>query len=357
MAKHRKNRSVKAYWLFDLSALLTLNNQERKQVDLKKNILYPAILLIENAQHGLDRRKAILDLENTYNTLHWTERAKWDLLVGPGSDNARFVARSPIKSIFEESAADREVMESTSAKIVKMMDKSAYDFKHCPSTLRPRDDELLELCENLENLSDNEVLRRYNQVQRKFSQIYGRPHTPILPGVRGEKMLEIKAFLERYKDECTVDTLEKADMWAERLLCQIQDPLEFIFELIDYKPILSITNEEWTIVRNRYRDEGHPDINVFAPYAAASIRLYLTMSMFLIENAENSVSHEVFRDLDYLYYALDDNVTFVSADKGHKQFIEEIPLLSGVRERFIFINKESEVEINKGLSQLGLKSR
>lgn len=357
MAKNRKKRRVKVYWLFDNSALFTLNDEERKQIDLKKKILYPPILLIENARHGLDRRRAFLNLKNTYNTLHWSERAKWDLLVGPGSDNTRFVTRAPIKSIFEESATDRQVMESKSADIVRLMDKSAYDFKSCPSTFRPRDDELLKLCESLEDISDKEVLRRYNQAQRKFSQIYGRLHNPILPGVPDKKILEIKAFLKRYKDECAVDTLEKADMWAERLLCQIGDPLEFIYELIGYKPILSLTTEEWTTVRSRYIAEGQPDINIFSPYAAAAIRLHLTMSLFLTENAENSISREVFRDLDYLYYALDDNVIFVSADDGHKRLIEEIPLLSGIRERFIFINKKNEVEINKGLSQLGLKSR
>lgn len=354
---HKRRRKTKVYWLFDTSVLLTLNAEERKQVDSQKKILYPPILLIEIVRYGVERRKAFFDFKNTFNTLHWTERAKLDLLVGPGSVSNRVIMRSPIRCIFEESAADRKVMESKSGDIVEMMDQAADDFKNCPSTFSPREDEFFELCANLDSIQDNELLRVYNQVRRKFSQMSGRPHTPILPGVGVKHISELKTYLRRYKEDCTVDTLEKADMWAERLLCQIGDPLDFIFELIGYKPILTLTVEEWTTVRNRYMVEGQPDINVFAPYAAAAIRLYLTMSIFLIENTENSISHEVFRDLDYLYYALDDNVTFVSADKGHKRLIEEIPLLRGVRERFIFLGKASKVEFNKGLNNLGLKSR
>ena len=98
-----------------------------------------------------------------------------------------------------------------------------------------------------------------------------------------------------------------------------------------------------------------PNLDVFAPYAAKAIRLYLTLDIFLMANSQNTLSKEVLRDYDYLYYVLCGNVTFVSADKAHKKFIEEIPVLNSVRQRFVYFDERSEETMKEVLKKLGIK--
>ena len=86
-------------------------------------------------------------------------------------------------------------------------------------------------------------------------------------------------------------------------------------------------------------------------------QLRLTIFLYLVENRENSSPRGALRDFEYLFYALDDNVTFVSSDAWHKKCIEEIPILGNIRKRFKFIvhKNKSEEEFKKGLRALGIK--
>ena len=57
-----------------------------------------------------------------------------------------------------------------------------------------------------------------------------------------------------------------------------------------------------------------------------------------------------------LYYVIDANVTFVSADHWHKKCIEEIPLLKDVRKKFVYLihKNQNEEEWKKGLRSIGI---
>lgn len=350
----RKRKKVKRYWLFDNSILLTLNPEQRAELDSKRNILYPPILLIENAHHGLDRRRALFNFQNTINVLHWSERAKMDLLAKTSSYRYGIGVKLSTKSIYEESEAERQKMERQASEVVRMMDKEVYDLKNCPSILK-RDGGLFKLCENFEKIPDKELLRKFNQANRKSSKFDGRPYYPIPRGIGNEKIPQIRKFLKEYREACKIDTLTKADEWVGRLFFCTGDPFQFVIDFLDNGRIISVTGDERTQIIDRYISEGKPHMNIFAPYAVSIIRLYLTIFLYLVENLQNSYSQEVSRDFDYLYYALDANVTFVSADKKHKEFLEEIPLLKNVRKRFIFIDKKNKEKIKKGLKLIGIK--
>ena len=96
----------------------------------------------------------------------------------------------------------------------------------------------------------------------------------------------------------------------------------------------------------------------FAPYTRAATQLYLTIFLYLVENRENSSPQGALRDCEYLYYAIDTNVIFISSDMWHKKCIEEIPLLEGVRERFMFLppKNKNEEERKKVLNSIGIKT-
>ena len=68
--RQRKRKSERKFLLSDKSFLRLLSSEQRKELDVKYKIIYPPILLVENAQHGLDKPSALLNLENTVNVPH-----------------------------------------------------------------------------------------------------------------------------------------------------------------------------------------------------------------------------------------------------------------------------------------------
>ena len=130
--RKRKKRRQKQFLLLDKSILYLLTSDERMELDSKNTIIYPPILLVETARHGLEKPNALLNLENTVNVLHWAHRAKQDLLVGSQSRDYKIGARVPIKSIYTEPDDGREEMVRQAIHIVEGMDASAKKLKsHC----------------------------------------------------------------------------------------------------------------------------------------------------------------------------------------------------------------------------------
>ena len=349
MKRKRKPRNKREFILYENSFLCTLNREQRCQINRKKPIIYPPIQVIENVRHGVYRRKAFFEFTNTVNIPHWSDILKMDLLEKPHARGYSVLTKVPINSIFDEPEAERIKMEAQALAVAERMDAEAYHLKICKPTFHQDRDPILELCEKLDEIEDNELLRYYNQAVRKASKINQFPYVPIVAGIP-----EIRKHLREYEAANKIDTLTKAAELVEDEFFQRLHLLELISKISDIK-IISITENERQQIIDRYRNENPPNLDVFAPYAAKAIRLYLTLDIFLMANSQNTLSKEVLRDYDYLYYVLCGNVTFVSADKAHKKFIEEIPVLNSVRQRFVYFDERSEETMKEVLKKLGIK--
>ena len=340
--RQRKRKSERKYLLSDKSFLRLLGPEQRKELDSKYKSIYPPILLVENAQHGLDKPSALLNLENTVNVPHWAERARMDLLMEFPSNRYRIGSKIPINSIYEESDKEREKMERLAISIVQGMEANAKKLKNMLPVLRGEDRKFMELAINHKDIPDNELLREFNQSLREFNKNHPyNSRDPIPKGIGNKKIAEIREFLDGYKRTFTVNSLGEAYEWTSHTFNN--DP-ESVLNFLCNGYIIPGTANDRIEIFNRFRSEGGPPISRFAPYALTTALLYLTMFVFLLENRENSSPREVLRDFEYLYYALDDNITFVSAEGWHKKCIEEIPLLKNVRKNFKYINHKNKSE-------------
>ena len=350
--RKRKRKIGKEFYLCDKSFLRLLTSEQRKDFASKHLVLYPPILLIENAQHGLDKPNALLNLENTVNVPHWSLRAKMDLLTKARSNRYKIGAKIPIRSIYNESGDERQKMTKQAVDIVRMMEKNENKLKNELSVIHGKDTKLIELAKNHKDVPDEKIIQEFNQACREFTQNHPQIRFPLLlihpRRIDDKKIPEIRKYLDNYKENSTVDSLGKAYEWTTRLFGSERP--EFVLDSL-YK-VIPVTNDERANILERFKNENQPPIGRFAPYALTTTQLYLTIFLYLIENRENSSPQGVLRDFEYLYYALDDNVTFVSADKWHKKFVEEIPLLESARERFIFINNENKDERESRLQKL-----
>lgn len=356
--KRKKKRKIgKEFYLCDKSFLRLLTPEQRQDFASKHLMLYPPILLVENAQHGLNKPSALLDLENTINVPHWALRAKMDLLTKAPVNRYKIGAKIPIKSIYNESSNERQKMAEQAVDIVRMMGENEKKLKNELSVIHGQDTKLIELAKNHRNIPDEKIAREFNQAYRQVTQNHPQisfPDGPILPRIVDQKISAgIRKYLDDYKENSTVNSLEKAYEWTRNVLSGFDssDLLDFLCKVI------RVNDDERTKIFSRFISENQPPINRFAPFALTTTQLYLTMFLYLTENRENSSPQGVLRDFEYLYYALDDNVTFVSTDRWHEKFIEEVPLLENVRKRFRFIThkNKSKDEFKKGLRAIGIK--
>ena len=361
----KRRRKKKELLLLDKSVLCLLTPEQRKRLDSKHTILYPPILAIENAQHGLDsdRPNALFDFRNTVSALHWGQRAKLDLLEGVPSGHYRVGSKIPTTSIYEESEADRQEMERQALRVVEGMEAAEERLKKQMSVLRGidiGDAKLIELAKNHRDIPDENIVREFNQATRKFSQnISLSARVPLI--ARGRRNVsDIREALDNYRDNYKeffiVDTLEKAYRWVYRsIYSDTESILKFLCNDVS---IIPLSIDEQTEIFKRFNKAGKPPIDKFAPYARAATQLYSTVFLYLSENRENSSPRGALRDFEYLYYAIDANVTFISSDMWHKKCIEEIPLLKGVRGRFMFLphKNKNEEEYKKVLNSIGIKA-
>jgi len=358
--KKRKRKRERKYLLLDKSSLRKLNPEQRKELDSKHTILYPPILLVENAQHGLGQLSALFDFQNTVSVLHWAQRAKLDLLRGAPSRRYKIGAKIPTTSIYDEPKPEREEMEKQAIDIVSKMEASEEDLKNHVSLLsgdhtKPIDS----LVMNHEEIPDEKLLREINRAIRQLGLIRPPSSMAALIGQGRKSIPEVRKILDnlrdRYEAYFKVDTLEKACKWVSQ---SVYSDTEAILGFLRRVPIIPLTSEERTAIFNRYRSDGEPHIDDFAPYARAATQLYFTIFLYLSENRDNSSPRGALRDFEYIYYALDANVTFISSDKWHKRCIDEIPILEPIRSNFKFlphINK-SEEEHRKVLNSIGLRA-
>ena len=103
--------NTRKFLLWDKSALMYLNEEERKQLDAKHTMLYPPILLAEIAKQGLDKPKALFNFKNTVNVYHWVQRAKIDLIKGVPSGHYNVGTKIPTTVISEYPKEERKDLE------------------------------------------------------------------------------------------------------------------------------------------------------------------------------------------------------------------------------------------------------
>ena len=359
--KKRKRKEEKKLLLLDKSALRLLNPERRKKLDSKHTILYPPILFVENAQHGLDRPSTLFDFKNTISVPYWVQRAKIDLLDGVPSGRYRIGARIPTKLIYEESDADRKEMEKQATRIVAEMEAEEEKLKKHISLLGMgiRNSKLIELTMNHRDIPDENFLREINRGIKQSGQNHPLSSIASLIARGNRSVSDIREVLDKNRDSCEalciVDTLEDAYRWVSQVIYR---DTESILHFLCKAPIIPFSADERAEIVNRFSSEGEPYIDIFAPYARVATQLYLTILLYLVENRENSSPRGALRDFEYLYYAIDTNVIFISSDMWHKKCIEEIPLLEGVRERFMFLphKNKDEKEFKNVLSSIGIKA-
>ena len=372
--KKRKRRRERKFLLLDKSSLLRLNAEQRKKLDSKHTILYPPILFAESAQHGLDQPSALFDFKNTVNVLHWAQRAKLDLLEGVPSRHYKIGAKISTMSVFEEPKEKREEIEKKASDFVNKMDASEKELKKYASVLFGGEHTKLmdSLVMNHDEIPDENLLRELAGVMRELrgaSKQFGlnplseflnlRPDFMATLIGQGRKSIpELRQYLNNQRDgyeaRFKVDTLEKAYRFSQSCYDDTEAMLSFLRRVF----IIPLTSEEHAEIYDRFKREGEPHINDFAPYARAVTQLYFTIFLYLSENKENSSPRGALRDFEYLYYAIDANVTFISSDKWHKRCIEEIPILEPLRRNFKFlphINKD-EKEHRKVLNSIDLRA-
>ena len=354
--KQRKKKKQQEYLLLDKSVLRLLSPKQRKTLDSpKRPLICPLIQIEETARHGLDSPNALLTLKNTVIMFHWAVRAKDELLMGHSSLDYKIGAKFPLQSIYEESEEERGKMKKRSIETVEAMEADADALKKHVPILGKKDDPLFALAKTHRCVLDADLVREFNQANRKSRQNKGQSNLPPIPkGIGNKKIPIIRKYLDDYKQLCTVDSLEKS---YNRVIHMFSRETKFgVLQLICNGHSIPMMDDEKETIFQRYKNEEEPPLNRFAPYALMATTLYFTIFLYLLENSETSSPREILRDYDYLFYAMDDNITFVSSDKWHKKCIDEIPLLNNVRKKFKYIphKNQSELELKKALRSIGI---
>ena len=116
-------------------------------------------------------------------------------------------------------------------------------------------------------------------------------------------------------------------------------------------PIL--TQEERTQIFNRFLNENIPSLSQFAPYTLGAMAWCLTIHLFIRENPKDAAPKGgALRDAEYMLYTCYANIYFVSSDKCHKKFMNEIPLFKGGLQNFTFVDNTATKTRQEGVSKL-----
>lgn len=352
--------NTRKYLLLDKSALMYLNHDLRIQLDSKHTMLYPPILFAEIAKQGLDKPKALFNFNNTVNVRHWIHRAKEDLLEGVSSRHYNIGAKIPTTLISVYPGAERKRLEEQARELVRDIEVEEEKLKKRFSLLRKNTSKLSELALNHENIPDNKLLRVVNQTMRQCGQNPSPSEAAALLAGGRKSIAKVRKMFnadrKHFKMLLNVNTLEDACRWVKNV---IYTDTESILDFICKCGIIPLSSNEQKEIFNRFESQGKPHIDNFAPYAKVAMQLHLTIFLFLVENNDTSSPKGALRDFEYLYYATDANVRFISGDKWHKKCIEEIPLLKNIQKNFMFFphREKDEEGFYKVLKSIGLKTR
>ena len=347
------------FLLPDKSIWKALDREQREAINSKYTILCPIILFTEFARHGLSPCDPYLDLENMIVVHHWSERTKMDLLTEASARPISLGSATPIKSILESTEQELLEFTKTASENIEMLIESEAFYRNLDSIISPLKEELLSLVNNTDNLSQEEWINRLKEVVRanqvyypEIERILKKIETEGFP-VEGKELLQtsIETFFDRYK----ADSLEKANQVATSLFNHDPSDCRAAHEILQrlcglFASIL--TQEERIHIFDRFLKEGMPSINRFAPYALGAAIWNYTIQLLLRENSENAAPRYVLRDAEYLLYTYHNGITFVSGDKWHKKFVNEVPLFVRLRENFLFVDLTTKETIQAGFSKL-----
>lgn len=347
------------FLLPDKSFLMALDSEQREVLSSKCTIFCPFILFAEVARHGLTARDTLLNLENVVFLLHWSERAKMDLLMAESSKPLPFGSSNAMKSIRESSEHELLAFKEVSGENIEMLKESEEFYRNLDSIVHPLKEESLGLFENTDDLSEEEWIDRLKEVMRTHQTYYPEIEHTLkrveTEGFSQEGKERLRSSIQTLYDTYNADSLENANQLAARLLnhdpsdwSAACDKLHRLCTVFD--PML--TQEERTQIFNRFLKENMPPIKRFAPYALGAMIWIITIQLFLRENPENAAPKNVLRDAEYLLYTFYKDITFVSGDKWHRKFINEVPLFERVRENFIFVDLTTKGTIQEGFSKL-----
>ena len=283
----------------DKSFWITLNHEQREALVSKYTILCPPILFTEIARHGLSPCNAYFNLKNIIVVPHWSEEAKMDLLTEESAKPVFFGRASTMESILE--SPEQELLE----------------FKEASDEYIEMQIEIEEFYRNLSSIIDSDE--------------------------------------EWVNEAYNADSLESANQLAARLFDHDPSDHYAAHEILQrlcglFDSIL--TENERTQIFNRFLEEGMPPVRRFAPYTLGAVVWNYTIQLLLRENSENAAPIDVLRDAEYLLYMYYKNISFISGDKWHRKFVNEVPLFEGIRGNFLFVDLTTKATIQEGFSKL-----
>ena len=352
------------FLLPDKSFWVAITREKREALSSKYTILCPPILFTEFARHGLNPRNPWLNLENIIVLPHWLELAKMDLLIEESAKPSHFWSTSTMKSILESPEQELSQFEEVSGENIDALIESEEFYRNLEPMINPLKEEWLSLVENTENLSEEERINRLKDLV-KIPQTYDPEADHILKKIETEGFTQegkerLQAAIKTLFDTDTykADSLEHANQIATRTYNHDpSDPYAAYDRLQRLCTVFRLipASEEHIQIFNRFLKESMPPISRFAPYALGVAIWNYTIQLYLRENLENAAPKDALRDAEYLHYTFYKDIAFVSGDKWHKKFVDEVPLFEGVRENFIFVDLATKTTIQEGFSKLLLE--
>ena len=347
------------FLLPDKSIWKALDREQREIINSKYTILCPIILFTEFARHGLSPCDPYLDLENMIVVHHWSERTKMDLLTEASARPMSLGSATPIKSILESTEQELLAFTEVSGENIEMLIESEAFYRNLHSIIHGMKNDFLNLVKNTDNPSDEEWIDRLKLVLREHQVYYPEIETILkqmdAENYRKEGIKPLQTFIKTILDTYNADTLENAYQLVVRLFDHDPSDRGAAHEILQrlcavFGSIL--TQEERIHIFDRFLKEGMPPINRFAPYALGAVIWNYTIQLLLRENSENAAPRDVLRDAEYLLYTYHNGITFVSGDKWHKKFVNEVPLFVRLRENFLFVDLTTKETIQAGFSKL-----
>ena len=347
------------FLLPDKSFWMAITREQRETLSSKYTILCPPILFTEIARHGLNSRNPWLNLENIIVIPHWLELAKVDLLTEESAKPSHFWSAGTMTSILESPEQELSEFEEVSGENIDALIKSEEFYRNLDPIINLLKAEWLSLVKNAENFSEEKRINRLKELVKPF-QTYDPEADRILKKIETEGSTQegkehLQAAIEIAFDTYNVDSLGNANQIAARTYnhdssdwCAAHDRLQRLCTVFGF----ILTPEEHTQIFNRFLNEGMPPIRRFAPYALGVAIWNYTIQLYLRENPENAAPKGVLRDAAYLLYTTYKDITFVSGDKDHKKFVDEVPLFKEVRENFTFVDPGTKATIREGFSKL-----
>ena len=350
------------FLLPDKSIWMAITREQRETLSSKYTILCPPILFTEFARHGLSPRNPYLNMENAIVIPHWLELVKIDLLTEESAKPNHFWSTRTTKSILESPKQELLEFKEASGENIDALIESEKFYRKLAPIINLLKEEWLSFVKKTENPSEKGQINRLKELM-KPPQTYDPEADHVLKKIETQVSTQegkerLQAAIEIAFDTYNVDSLKNVNQVAARTYnhdpsdwCAAHDKLQRL--CIVFRSIL--TPEEHTLIFNRFLKEGMPPISRFAPYALGVAIWNYTIQFYLRENLENATPRNVLRDAEYLHYTFYKDIAFVSGDKWHKRFVEEVPLFEGVRENFIFVDLTTKTTIQEGFSKLLLE--